>query len=293
MKAPEKRQRARRDERLANPPKIRLTERDLDIVQAVYECRVLTTQHLQTLFFPSAHTAYARLSALYHHGLLERKFLGLYADKMNTPILYILDKRGAELLRAERGIEVVWTRDSRLLTTTFLEHTLAINTVRVAVMKACQTTAGISLLTWQGENDLKADYDRVNIRSESGRLVNVSVIPDSYFALQTPHGAAHFFLELDRGTMTTKRFKTKIVAYQTYYAGGGYVRRFGARSLRVLTVTTSAIRAENLRLVAEQAGGKQRYWFTALERVQPDTVLHDPIWQVATRETAEPLIAAE
>ncbi|MBK8025150.1 MAG: replication-relaxation family protein [Chloroflexi bacterium] len=71
-------------------------------------------------------------------------------------------------------------------------------------------------MQWRGENDLKADYDRVNIRSESGRLVNVSVIPDSYFVLQTPLGVAHFFLELDRGTMTVKRFKNKIVAYQTY-----------------------------------------------------------------------------
>ncbi|MBK8025151.1 MAG: replication-relaxation family protein [Chloroflexi bacterium] len=110
MKSPQLRQRARRDARLDSPPSIRLTERDLDIIQAVYDYRVLTTQQLQTLFFPSAHTAYARLSALYHHGFLERKFLGVYSDKMNTPILYVLDKRGAELLRASRGIEASWTR---------------------------------------------------------------------------------------------------------------------------------------------------------------------------------------
>src|SRR5690606_23175009 len=99
--AKQRRQRARRDERAANPPPIHLTERDQAVIKAVYEYRVLTTQQLKTLFFPSLHQAYARLAALYHHGFLARQFTGVYADKMNTPILYTLDRRGAELLRAE------------------------------------------------------------------------------------------------------------------------------------------------------------------------------------------------
>ena len=46
------RQRARRDQRRPDPQPIRLTERDLDVLQAVYDYRVLTTQQIQTLFFP-------------------------------------------------------------------------------------------------------------------------------------------------------------------------------------------------------------------------------------------------
>ena len=67
--------------------------------------------------------------------MLDRKFLGVYADKMNTPILYVLDRRGAELLQGQRGIELNWSRDAKQVTFTFLEHTLAINQVRVAVDK--------------------------------------------------------------------------------------------------------------------------------------------------------------
>src|SRR5690606_26741363 len=206
-------QRARRDTRKGSPPAIRLTQRDIEIIRAVYDYRLLTTQHLKTLFFPSLHQAYARLSALYHHGFLNRVFLGVYADKMNTPILYVLDKRGAELLQGEQGIDVIWTKELKSLTTQFLEHTLAINTVRVAVAKAA-ADFDYKLLTWKGENEIKADYDYVTIRGKTGRMQSVSVIPDSYFALETPKGKAHFFLELDRGTMTTQRFKTKILAYQ-------------------------------------------------------------------------------
>jgi hypothetical protein len=283
------RQRARRDTRKATPEPMRLTEREKHIIQAVYEYRVLTTQQLQTLFFPSLHQAYARLSLLYHHGFLERSFLGVQADKMNTPTLYLLDKRGAELLQAELGGDIAWSRSEKNVTATFLEHTLAINTVRVALAKACEQP-GFALVQWKGENEIKADYDYVTIRGDLGRIQSVSVIPDSYFAIETPKGKAHFLLELDRGTMTTSRFKTKIRAYRVYYESGAYQRRYETRSLRVLTVTTSAARVANLRRVTEEAEGKQRFWFTTLEQITPQTVIATPIWTVATMRALQPLV---
>ncbi|MBE2271228.1 MAG: replication-relaxation family protein [Anaerolinea sp.] len=146
------------------------------------------------------------------------------------------------------------------------------------------------MLKWQGENDLKKDYDYVSIRNDSGRLKDVSVIPDSYFALQTPRGVTHAFLELDRGKMTVGKFKTKILAYQVYYDSGAYTRRFGTRSLRVLTVTLGQGRLQNLRRATEEADGKQRFWFTCLEQIRPETVLCAPIWQVATNSALQPLV---
>ena len=284
------RRHTRRDVRPTDPTPMRLTERDLDILQAVYEYELLTTQQLQTLFFPSWHTAYRRLARLYRHRLLDRKFLGMHADSVNTPALYVLDKRGVQVLRAQRGREMVWRQRLKPLSITFLEHTIAINHVRVAVAKACQDTAGFALVRWQGENELKGDYDRVTIESDTGRKVNVSLIPDSYFVLQTPKGVAHFFLELDRGTMTVKRFKSKILAYQAYYASGAYQRRYDTRSLRILTVTSSTKRAEHLKQMTELVGGKQRYWFSTLDQLAPETVLERPIWQVATQTEAQPLV---
>lgn len=286
MKTP--RTRARRDTRKSDVSPIRLTARDLDILEAVYHYRVLTTNQLQMLFFPSLHRAYARLAELYTHGLLERRFLGIYADKMNTPILYVLDKGGAEALRAHRGLEVVWSRSVRDITIQFLEHTLAINTVRVAVSKACRL-AGFTLVKWLGENELKADYDYVSIRVGE-RLQSVSVIPDSYFVLETPMGLTHVCLELDRGKMTVERFKKKILAYQVYYASGDYSRRYGTKSLRVLTVTLSPKRLENLRKTSEAAGAKQRFWFSTLDLITPEAVLTSSIWQVATNSELQPLI---
>ncbi|MCA9910134.1 MAG: replication-relaxation family protein, partial [Anaerolineae bacterium] len=82
---------------------MRLTDRDKDIIEAVYRYRILRQDQIQRLFFGTAAAAQRVLVRLYDHTFLERKFLPVYEGR--SPTLYVLDKRGAELLRAERGYE--------------------------------------------------------------------------------------------------------------------------------------------------------------------------------------------
>lgn len=282
--------RKRRDVRPDNPKAIRITERDLDILEMIHACRLLSTQQLQTLFFPSQHRAYARLQALYQHALLERLFLGLQTALMNTPILYVLDRRGADLLCERRALDIEWNAQLKQVKPTFLQHALAINDVRVAFTVACQEhQAQIGL--WLGENDLKAAYDYVHIRNERGRMQRISLIPDSYFKLLLATGTSHFFLEQDMGTMQLARFKSKIWAYLAYYQSGLSQERFGTKKFRVLTVASTAQRAANLKAATEVAGGESRFWFTDLAQIRPETVLNVPIWQVAGRSHPCSLLA--
>lgn len=281
-----------RNHRVEDPPSMRLVARDVEILKAVHDCRVLRGDQIQTLFFGCQSTASYRLSRLYQHGFLERHFLPTLGGLASSPILYTLGKRGVDVLRQALGGGPEEGRrwsGGKELSPLFLEHMLAINTVRIAITKACQGSR-FRLLTWRGENELKANYDYVNIRTPTGRLKSVSVIPDSYFRLETPRGIAHFFLELDRGTMTTQRFQAKVQAYQAYYQSGAYQKRYEARGLRVLTVTVSWARATNLQRVTEEAEGKQRFWFTILDEIKPETILSKPIWKVATQENRAPLI---
>jgi hypothetical protein len=279
-----------------NPPPMRLTERDKAVIECVYRYRVLMQSQIEQLLFTGRHRSIAqeRLSLLYHHGYLERQFLPVRGGMMYSPILYLLDRRGAELLTREYGYdEVAWKREHNEVGIDFLEHSLAINQFRILVTLACHTHH-YPILSWHGESDLKADYDFVTLRETGGKSRRVSVIPDSAFIIDTPRQSektkAYFFLELDRGTMTTKRFKTKIEAYLAYIDGGGYEKRYGTKGLRVLTVTESAARLENLRRVTEDAGGKSRFWFATLPQLRVENVLSQPIWQVAGREGLSTLI---
>jgi hypothetical protein len=119
------------------------------------------------------------------------------------------------------------------------------------------------------------------------------LIPDSYFVLQTPKGRAHFFLEVDRSQETLGVFKSKVLAYAAYHATGGYERRYGSKSMRVITVTTSKRRLDNLKQATEEVGGKRRFWFSLLSDLTPETILNNPVWSVAGEQQSSVLIDVE
>lgn len=260
-----------------------LTARDRQIIEMVYQCRVLRQDQIHALFFgASTSSSQRRLALLFHHGFLTRVFLTARASYMLSPALYMLDKRGAELLRMEFGYDdIAWTTKSNDVGQQFLEHTLAINDVRVAVTLACRQLDGFELLEWRSEAQMKASYDRVTITPPKGRSEHISLIPDSFFVVQTPQGKAPFFLEVDRGTETTGRFQKKIFAYQGYIKSGAYQQRYGFKSIRVLTTAPSLKRLEGLKTVTESAGGGQRYWFAIHRDISSRSILHRAVWWVA------------
>jgi predicted transcriptional regulator len=74
-------------------PSFRLTERDIEIIQAVYAYRALTTDHIETLLFsPSTHSrCLFRLKNLYHHGFLLRTEQPQSLTEGRKPFVYWLD----------------------------------------------------------------------------------------------------------------------------------------------------------------------------------------------------------
>ena len=279
-------QRLRRDRRSDTPPRMRLMPRDVEVLKAVAEYRILRQDHIQSLFFGSKSTAQYRLSHLYQHGFLARHFLPVFEGW--SPTLYTLDKRGLALLKTEHGMEhaPIWNSENGH---EFLSHTLAITDVRIAITLACRA-AGYTLMQWKGEADLKADYDRVSVTDAQGKPQSISLIPDSFFTIETPRGKTSCFLEMDMGTMTLGRFQTKIRAYLAYVQSGKYQERYQSRSLRVLTVTNGATRAANLKTTAEAVRAQRMFWFTSKAHVDSSTILHAPIWQVAGENSLAMLV---
>lgn len=268
--------------RVDNPPPMRLMARDIEILKAVHDFRIVRGNQLQALFFGSQSTASYRLSRLYQHGFLDRHFLPTLGGIASSPALYTLGKRGVDLLRRMLDGDPQDIRkppDHRELSPLFLEHLLQINDFRVAVMVAARRL-DYTLEKWLDDFQLKAHYDRVVIEAPNRRRREVSLIPDGYFVLKVPQGRACFFLEVDRGTMTRGRFRDKVLAYQAYIASGQYEQRYGTRSLRVLTVTSGPKRLENLKAEAEEARGGRVFWFTTGDLVADKTVLMGAIWQI-------------
>lgn len=266
--------------------------RDLEVLKAVYEYRVLTHAQLTQLVFENNHPSIAtkRLYTLFHNGYLERLFLPVRGGVAVSPTLYLLGEKGAhELSLSGQYLNFYWAKDHLKVGTLFLSHALAISEFRLKITLACRA-AGIPILEWRGERELKKDYDRVTVISPTGSTRTIPIIPDSYFVLQTPQGKRHFVLELDRGTMEGKRFRAKVEGYTEYFKSGAYKERFGTKSLRVLTVTESQRRMKNLKAITERAGGRSRFWFSVLDELSTTSVLFAPAWQVAGRDETHGLL---
>jgi hypothetical protein len=271
---------------------MRETATDRHVVELVYAYRLLSQEQLQRLIGKSRSRVQQILMRLYHHEYLERLFLPVWFDG-RSPTLYILAKRGVQLLQG-LGMTDFSGQPTPKLSSLFLEHTLAINDVRIAVAQATPATTW-QLTDWLTEAALKSHYDRVTLQIGKQRPQKLSLIPDGYFRLEQPQQKlrTHFFLELDRGSMTQARFLTKVYAYLAYHQSGQYEKRYQAKGFRVLTVvdTPRQERVQHLlNATAQVRDIGRRFWFTHLSQLTDQNILTAPIWQVAGSPDAVALL---
>lgn len=276
-----------------------LTERDRAIVAQVHRHRFLSAQQVEVLLFPSERprgkrtVCQRRLQLLYHHQYLARVPEWVMMGEGRRPLVYALDERGANLIAEQQGIDragLVWRPTHNDVTPLFLQHTLAINDVRVVV----QLLASQDYWTcgqWIDEKAFQQTERRgqVPFHQRGARLTRT--YPDGYFTLRLPRtrSQAHFFLEVDMGTMTNTRWQEKVRSYVYFRESGLADKYYGTRRFRVLAVTTTNRRLKNLKRATERAGGDRFFWFAQQDTVdiwEPSTLLGKR-WRAATQQ--EPL----
>jgi len=251
------------------PPPLRLTEDDITIVRHVAKHRFLRSTHIVRLMRRPPKKVVERLGALYHTGYLDRPRaqLDYYATVKRPPYVYALGNRGAALLTELDGVaqaKVDWTDKNREAGRPFIEHTLLVADVMVALECALKLRSDIRLiepehiltgapdLTRRARNPFKFSV-RVSVNGFAGEL---SVVPDRVFGLDflAERKRTYFFLEADRATMPVMRSSLSQTSlyrkFVAYGAGGGggnaFGRQLGIGSFRVLTLTTSAERTANM-----------------------------------------------
>ncbi len=288
---------APRSERLPEdqrPPMV-FQPRDLEILKAISDCRALTAQHIEDLFERKQSTIQRRLQLLYQHEYLDRQYLAVVSRApASLPAIYTVGARGVRALidgyQMDRG-DI--RRPRTQLGWKFLDHLLHVNDVRVSIILATRQH-GLEVIRWLDEPYFRAHKDYTMVPTAGGKQRKYPVLPDGYFLLgNVPQGAtgrAHFFLEIDRGTEPLDKFTPQIVAYDEYVRSDAYERRFSAKSLRILIVTTTDKRLANLQAATRRVSSASYYWFTTFDRVTCETVLTRPIWYNLTEPQPYPLV---
>ncbi len=278
-----------RYKRSASPPNFRLTDRDLRVLLHLHDLRLLDRQQIQQLEFTpaGASSCKRRLTLLYHHGYVDRRYASINAPFGAARSAYCLDRPGVEALAAHLGKDVRdldWRRDDMQRDALFLAHLLDTNDVYIALRAAC--TASMAL-DWLSERALRRELTGVKLprgaRPADGDLVP---IPDAYATLTSMSGQTYAFaIELDRGTVEEKRVRQKIIAYGEWVGSGAYVSHLPPPPPRVLFIvaagTNSPARVERLVRWCEAEGGRSLFWFAEHASVVASDILHDPLWTVA------------
>jgi hypothetical protein len=240
---------------------MQLTSRDHSILRLVHRHRFLRSRHITALWGGSEQQIIRRLQVLFHHGYLERPRAQLtyYDSSGSRPIAYGLGNKGGAVLRREFGITVdanAWNEKNNSIGRVFLEHTLLVSDIMVALELTCRKH-GIRLL-YEDELNLPVTKRPFQWWVKIPGGTKLTVIPDRVFALEYTGSSGkpervYFFLEADRGTMPVVRtnlaqtsFRRKLLAYAATWTNKVHQRYLGIHRFRVLTVTTIPGRVQSL-----------------------------------------------
>jgi hypothetical protein len=247
-------------------PPMQVTERDLRLLAHVSRHRFVSSDQLAALDGGSAQGVLRCLRTLYDNGYLDRPKaqLAVLHSTGPKPMVYGLGQRGARALREHGHLindGVDWVEKNKRAGAVFIEHTLRVAEFMTQIELACARDTAVELMR---EDEIialapeKTRTSREPLRwsvkglDEGGGVA--SVVPDGLFGLLFPDdSAAYFMLEIDRGTIpivrNSKDHRSITRKLATYYHGWRTERhdeQFGVKQVRVLTVTNSAVRVENM-----------------------------------------------
>jgi hypothetical protein len=270
---------------------MQLTDRDLDVLEAINDYRLVTRFHIQRLFFSegAASAAKRRLALLFQHGYVDRIHVPVRNSYGALRTVYRLDRKGVEVLNQVRGWQLsAWRTRDQDREATFLDHHLDMVDVRLAFTVACRKNR--LRLEWTDERELRRRG--VIHRATHNSKDAVTIIPDAYFTLASARALDGFALEVDRGTVTERRMRARFRAYGQWAAAGGYQRHFPAKSFRVIVAVTASgrdrKRLQTLKRWCEEERGGSLFWFVARASLDDD-VIAQPVWSIAGSSLAQSL----
>jgi hypothetical protein len=221
-----------------------LQERDLRLLESLEVMRVINREQAKVIAgFNSTRRANDRLLTLARAGFLKQAFIG------SRQAVYWLPGKGAQDSGRKRGDTAA---EPAAL---FLKHRLEINRVHLLVRYHGIPFRGWWFASWQSFQ-----------KPLSG---STPLIPDGYFELGSQQGYRPMFVEVDLGTEAVPVVAKKASLYLQLAASGEFSKLFGRSQFRVLVITTSARRLENLRLPITKLTDKI-FWFATLDAVSPE-----------------------
>ena len=226
----------------SNPLLVQAQDRAL--LRDLAEYRFLNTEQILALNPRGKRNLLRRLAAMFDHELLDKP----KTSRLNSShTVYALGQKGVDELAtdAEERERLFRRIRETKRTSALVAHALMISQFRLCLTLALKDRTDVKLVRWIQGDDLKTAITRHGERA--------TVIPDAFFLLETTEAKYPCFLEADRGTESQEKFVNKLRTYWRHSRTSGFVKSLGITNFRVLTITETTGRADNLRHGAKDA----------------------------------------
>jgi len=221
-----------------------LQQRDLRLLEALENMRVINREQAKVVAgFRSTRRANDRLLTLVRAGFLKRAFIG------SREAVYWLP--GKSLQERGRGHDHRAIEPAAL----FLKHQLEINRLHLLAQYSSVPVRGWWFVRWDS--------------FQKPLSTTVPLIPDGYFELGSAEGFRPAFVEVDLGTEAVPILAKKAALYLQLAASGEFAQIFGRSQFRVLLVTTSERRLQNIRTAIAKVTDKI-FWLATLDVISPE-----------------------
>lgn len=266
----------------SNKAPIRITERDQQLLHKLSEYRLLSTEQIRYLLYPSMNRARKRVLQLYRHGLLSRFTRPVRLGEGSSQYLYRPSRTGEALTQASSTPR---TRPARVLTETQGEHALRINDFRIALELARRSRDDLAVTFWRSDRETKLRVPVVDRQ----KLGVVPLVPDAFFGLRIQDRDFFYMLEIDRGTAPLSRIKAKLEAYLSLWQSKSLHSQLKVRTFRLLWITSGRQRLQNLlNVVQAMAANYPRtdiIFLTTQDQIrlnQPHAIL-EKVWRIVSK----------
>ena len=217
---------------------------DVAILKLLHEFRFLRCEDIAVLAGRHQMSVYRRLSKL-----VEERYITVVRRPLQKHV-YGLAKRALPVL-VEEGSASAELLDGRFrtgeLTDLFFKHEMMLVKLHVMLSLASRKPeAPLELDYWQEGKELWNTVSFVGTRG----MTKLPFRPDAFFGLidrrRPGRQGGNFFLEADRSHEPHPVFGDKLLAYWHYHEQRLHTEQFDIPTFRVLTVTLTQLRADNL-----------------------------------------------
>ena len=265
---------------------LRLEERDLELLCDVFLHRLMLRSQIERLHFGSTSYCNVRLRQLFDHDLLDRYYLPL--SLYGSQGIYSLGAAAITMVARKLDWEpdVVKSQANRHKTPQFLEHTLAINEARLALREALETSPTWELQEWRCEIQCHHEYEA----AINGSAYRDVFKPDGFVRLRdkiTGQNAC-FFLEMDMGHVSSRKFAEKLELHMRYLESGTFACRYEENAFYTLVITTGPGRLKNLKTLVEKQGS-DLFCFARSEDIKKRGII-DEVWHFPFEDVTQLLL---